>query len=98
MVGIDPIFRGLSWRLQMEVDPHFATSIQTYLFGDPGNGATDLTARNIQRGRDHGIPDYNTCRFVQTLQKRPFRVRLEPQWVLQRKHVSQISRRRLTPP
>jgi len=50
----------------MEVDAHFASSIQDFLFGDPGNGGSDLTARNIQRGRDHGIPDYNTCRLVQS--------------------------------
>lgn len=46
----------------MEVDTYFSNSISNFLFGDPGNGGTDLTARNIERGRDHGIPDYNTCR------------------------------------
>eukprot|EP00210_Caulerpa_lentillifera_P003168 g3027.t1 len=68
--GIDPILRGLAWRHQMEVDAHFSSAIQDFLFGDPGNGGSDLTARNIQRGRDHGIPDYNTCRQAMGLSKK----------------------------
>ncbi|KAG2488140.1 hypothetical protein HYH03_013285 [Edaphochlamys debaryana] len=60
--GIDPILRGLTMRVQGYVEPRFAPSIQHFLFGMPGVNGTDLVARNIQRGRDHGIPDYTACR------------------------------------
>eukprot|EP00898_Chlorokybus_atmophyticus_P007760 jgi/Chlat1/7986/Chrsp7S07774 len=60
--GIEPIVRGLTVRVAMHVDAQFDSAIKDYLFGNPGTGAVDLVATNIQRGRDHGIPDYNTCR------------------------------------
>src|SRR5438270_7749656 len=36
--------------------------VRNLLFGPPGAGGSDLIARDIQRGRDHGLPDYNSLR------------------------------------
>eukprot|EP00854_Cymbomonas_tetramitiformis_P015459 gene15459-18301_t len=60
--GIEPILRGLASGIQWEVDTLYSPSIQHFLFNLNGHGATDLLARNIQRGRDHGTPLYNRCR------------------------------------
>lgn len=74
----------------MEVDIHFASSIRSFLFGDPGNGGTDLTARNIQRGREHGIPDYNTCRSSSLMiYEHKIMVSAGKAWGLQRRPASQ---------
>lgn len=62
--GIEPILRGLSMKTASNIDLQFAPSMTDYLFGTPKFGAVDLFAMDIQRGRDHGIPDYNTVRSV----------------------------------
>jgi hypothetical protein len=38
------------------------SDIRNLLFGNGGLGGDDLMARDVQRGRDNGIPDYNTVR------------------------------------
>ncbi|KXZ47140.1 hypothetical protein GPECTOR_37g145 [Gonium pectorale] len=60
--GVEPVLRGLTTNVQGMVEPRFASAVQNFLFGLPGVNGSDLFARNIQRGRDHGIPPYNACR------------------------------------
>ena len=60
--GMDGVLRGLSGQQQQEVDLQLVSSIRNFLFGPPGAGGLDLAALNIQRGRDHGLPDFNTLR------------------------------------
>ena len=59
--GMDPILRGMILTACQEVDTKAADGVRNFLFGTNTKGF-DLVAINIQRGRDHGIPDYNTLR------------------------------------
>ena len=49
--GIEPLLRGASFYRETEVSPHFASSLQNYLFGTPMHGGSDLLAIDIQRTR-----------------------------------------------
>jgi len=60
--GISPILRGLSAQTQEALDAKIVDPLRNFLFGPPGAGGLDLVALNIQRGRDHGLPDYNSLR------------------------------------
>src|SRR5262249_45647844 len=60
--GIDPILKYLASDRAQEVDTHVVNSLRNFLFGPPGAGGLDLASLNIQRGRDHGLADYNTTR------------------------------------
>ena len=60
--GIEPILKGLNVQTQQEIDAKVVNALRNFLFGAPGSGGLDLAALNIQRGRDHGLPDYNTVR------------------------------------
>jgi hypothetical protein len=62
MTGIDPILKYLGSDNAQEVDNKIVPELQNFLFGPPGAGGFDLAALNIQRGRDHGLADYNTVR------------------------------------
>ena len=42
--------------------------MRNFLFGPPGAGGFDLAALNLQRGRDHGLADYNTARVAYGLE------------------------------
>ena len=62
--GIGPIFRGLAAQTEEEIDLAIVDNLRSFLFQIPGAPpmGLDLAALNIQRGRDHGLPDYNTFR------------------------------------
>ena len=61
--GIEPIMFGLVGNTSNNVDDGFAHSIARKLFVAVGSDDfLDLTALNIQRGRDHGLPGYNAYR------------------------------------
>lgn len=60
--GISPILKGLASQSMQEIDAKIVDPVRNFLFGPPGAGGFDLASLNIQRGRDHGLPDYNTLR------------------------------------
>ncbi len=59
---IESIFKYLSSDPASELDTKLVGSVRNFLFGPPGAGGFDLAALNIQRGRDHGLADYNDTR------------------------------------
>ncbi|MGB4838119.1 MAG: peroxidase family protein [Saprospiraceae bacterium] len=67
--GIDYFLKGLSVHTQYETDLKINSVLRNFLFGDPTAAVRfglDLASINIQRGRDHGLPDYNTIRKYYT--------------------------------
>src|SRR5262249_10482951 len=60
--GIGPILKYLASDPSSEVDTSITDPVRNFLFGQPGQGGFDLASLNIQRGRDHGLSDYNTIR------------------------------------
>ena len=67
--GLEPLLRGLAMQVQEATDAKMSDGLRNLLFtGFPGGGpvanGTDLAALNIQRGRDHGLADYNTTRVA----------------------------------
>jgi hypothetical protein len=59
-VNLDYVLHGLAYQPARELDNVIVEDVRNFLFGPPGAGGLDLASLNIQRGRDHGIPDYNT--------------------------------------
>lgn len=66
--NVDLLMKGLASQLAQENDLLLIDDIRNFLFGPPGAGGSDLAALDIQRGRDHGLPDYNALRFFYGLQ------------------------------
>ena len=61
--GIEPIMFGMMGNESEAFDGKFASAIARHLFIPLGqNGLEDLSAINIHRGRDHGLPSYNEWR------------------------------------
>ncbi|MFB5614982.1 MAG: peroxidase family protein, partial [Candidatus Nitrosomaritimum yanchengensis] len=51
-----------------QIDTLVVDDVRNFLFGDPSLGGLDLASLNIQRGRDHGIPNYNAVRIAYGLE------------------------------
>jgi len=60
--GIDPILRGLAHQTMQVIDSRMVEDVRNFLFGQ-GTLGFDLASLNIQRGRDHGLADYNQTRI-----------------------------------
>lgn len=61
--GIDPYFKGMGTQVMQRLDCKVIDDLRNFLFGAPGTGGLDLASINIFRGRDRGLPDYNSLRF-----------------------------------
>ena len=67
--GIDAFIKGASSHDQYETDTRINSVLRNFLFvsaSSPVRFGIDLGSLNIQRGRDHGLPDYNTARLFYT--------------------------------
>jgi peroxidase len=62
--GIEPVLLGLAMQRHQAIDPLIVDDVRNFLFGPPGAGGFDLASLNVQRGRDHGLPDYNSVRVA----------------------------------
>lgn len=60
--GIDSLLLGASEQIAQEIDTMIVDDVRNFLFGPPGAGGLDLASLNIERGRDHGLTDYNQTR------------------------------------
>ncbi len=60
--GIGPTLRGAAWATQAANDIYTVHDLRNSMFGEPGFGGMDMCAIDMQRGRDHGLPDYNSIR------------------------------------
>jgi hypothetical protein len=58
--GIEPYLKGLAVQNIQEIDHLIIDGVRNLLFDPPAG--TDLGATNLQRGRDHGLADYNQVR------------------------------------
>ncbi len=67
--GIDVYFKGMATHVQQEMDCKVVSGLRNFLFAPEGGTGFDLASLNIFRGRDRGIPSYNTIRTDMGLPK-----------------------------
>ncbi len=66
---MEPFMKGFASHTLYETDTRINSVLRNFLFGNPADTTRfgiDLASLNIQRGRDHGLPDYNTVRKFYT--------------------------------
>ncbi|KAK0181298.1 hypothetical protein PV327_003591 [Microctonus hyperodae] len=61
-IDVERLIMGMSMQLAGSEDQRIVDDLRTNLYGPLEFSRRDLVALNIQRGRDHGLPDYNTAR------------------------------------
>ncbi|XP_022093825.1 dual oxidase 2-like isoform X3 [Acanthaster planci] len=59
---IENFLMGMASQITEREDNIITIDLQRRVFGPLDFSRRDLMAQNIQRGRDHGLPDYNTAR------------------------------------
>jgi len=59
---IDEFLMGMASQVAEREDHIVTPDLHGHVFGSLDFSRRDLMAVNIQRGRDHGLPDYNTAR------------------------------------
>ena len=60
--GIESFLVGMGTQEQQELDCKMIDDLRNFLFGTPDAGGIDLATVNIVRGREKGIPDFNSIR------------------------------------
>ncbi|XP_043487025.1 dual oxidase-like [Polistes fuscatus] len=68
-LNIEQLIMGMAVQLSEKEDHKIIEDLRGHLFGPLEFSRRDLMALNIQRGRDHGLPDYNTARVEYNLTK-----------------------------
>ncbi|PSN41143.1 hypothetical protein C0J52_05201 [Blattella germanica] len=72
IIDIDRILMGMAFQLCEKEDHEVVEDLRGRVFGPLEFSRRDLMAINIQRGRDHGLPDYNTARKAYGLKENTF--------------------------
>lgn len=62
-VPIEEVLMGMSSQLAEREDALLCSDVRDNLFGPMEFSRRDLGALNIMRGRDNGLPDYNSARY-----------------------------------
>lgn len=59
---VDKLLMGLATQTAQEIDANLVDDVRNFLFAPHAGMGFDLAALNIERGRDHGLADYNAMR------------------------------------